>query len=218
MSNSLCQLATDYRGTIPTGGAMCETKVDGWRALWFRGIDGKARLWSRQGQPLEGASHITRRLEAIEEAAGCRLFLDGEVQVSGTLAATKAWFEAGWRKGGNAGVLHLFDGMTEAEWRSGGTDRPLHERKAWLADLFKASEPDDDEWTWAAGSKGAPTPIAVALAADEWVLDVDHLRSEAERVWISGGEGLMLKDPCAPYVRKRVKAWLKVKHRGQFKR
>jgi len=214
---ALCQLASDWLGTIPTGGLMCERKWDGWRCLRFRGIDGKARLWSRNGMPLEGASAIARRLDAIEEAAGCRLFLDGEVVVDSTLAATKAYFEGGWRRGEERGVLHLFDVMPEAEWRAGGTDMPLHERKTWLEHLVKASEPEDDGWSWAAGSKGATTPTVVRVVPDEWAFTESDVLDIVNRVWAIGGEGLMLKAAEAPYRRNRNPSWWKVKQDNAYK-
>ncbi|GAB7551592.1 hypothetical protein NRB_10900 [Novosphingobium sp. 11B] len=77
---------------------MVERKWDGWRALRFRGLDGKPRLWSRNGQPLNGADHIVHQLGLTERVAGVPLFLHGEIVVGGTLDATKRWFESGRRK------------------------------------------------------------------------------------------------------------------------
>ena len=133
---ALCQLAQDYRGNLPTGGMLFEEKIDGWRALRLAGIDGKVRLWTRNGMPIEGVSHILQRLAEMEVVAGEPMFFDGEFQVGGTLADTKAWCETRWRQGGTAGIFHAFDCMTLAEWRAGGTDRPLIERKAMLRRLF----------------------------------------------------------------------------------
>jgi hypothetical protein len=36
----LVQLLSDWRGTVPAGGLLCEEKRDGWRAARFPGIDG----------------------------------------------------------------------------------------------------------------------------------------------------------------------------------
>ncbi len=196
---------------------MCEEKIDGLRAMWFAGIDGKKRLWSRNGLPIEGTEHIHRRLHLMESAAGCDLYIDGEFQVDGTLAASKHWFEGGWRKGGNAGVFHAFDVMPLAEWRKGGCDAELYRRKAWLKQLFAASEPVDDGWTWAEGSKGAVPPIAVQIVADTWAFDTRDVLTEARRIWAAGGEGVVLKDVMTPYRRKRSDAWQKVKAENRHK-
>lgn len=215
--NSLCQLAADWRGSTPTGGMLFEEKVDGWRALRLAGIDGKVRLWTRNGMPIEGVSHILQRLAAMETAAGEPMFFDGEFQVDDTLADTKAWCETRWKQGGTAGIFHAFDCMTLAEWRAGGTDRPLIERKAMLRRLFDESEPEDDGWTWAEGSRGAPTPTAVQIVPDSWAFDAADVVSEARRVWAEKGEGLMLKDAESPYQRRRCDAWQKVKAENMHK-
>lgn len=215
MSAGLCQLAAEWRGEIPPGGLPGERKIDGFRALWVRDIAGRNGLWTRNGHPIEGVAHIAHRLEQMERAAGESLFLDGEFQVDGTLAATKDWCERGWRCGDEAGVLHLFDCMTLAEWRAGGTDRPWYERKARLVELGHVLSAE--VWEWRPGSHGRDDPHCVRIVPDEWVFDVEHLRSEAERVWATGGEGIMLKSPDAPYRRTRSAAWQKVKHRAQFK-
>ena len=205
----LCQLASDWRGDMPDGGLMAEPKMDGWRCLYFRGIDGKPRLWSRQGMPLDGADHVLHRLKLIEEAAGVELFIDGEIQVGGTLAATKDWFERGWRVGGDRGTFHAFDVLDFAGWRAGGSDVPLFERKARLARLVEAvGEP----WDWRERSRGRDDPGCVQFVPDEWAFDAADVLGIARRVWATGGEGLMLKVAEAPYRRNRSDAWAKVKH------
>lgn len=210
MSNQLCQLAQDWRGTLPPGGAMCEQKFDGFRAARFAGIDGKVRLWTRGGIPIEGVGHILYHLDRMERAAGEPLFIDGEFQVAGTLDATKRWCESGWKFGGEAGIYHVFDAMPFSAWRAGGDPTPLYQRKARLKALVEAcAEP---EWDWRPGSKGRDEgDIPVSLVEDEWVFDAADVIEAARRVWAVGGEGLMLKDAEAPYQRKRSGAWMKVK-------
>jgi ATP-dependent DNA ligase len=214
--SGLCHLASDWHGGIPAFGLMAEPKIDGWRCLFFPGTDGITRLWSRQGMPLEGADHILSRLARMQDAAGEALFIDGEIQVDGTLAATKHWFETGWRTGGDRGVFHAFDVLTYREWRAGGSDRPLYARKARLRALLDASEEADDGWTWREGSRGAEPPAAVRIVDDGWCFDAADVLAEARRVWVDGGEGLVLKDAEAPYRRKRSPAWLKVKPGGPW--
>lgn len=124
----LCQLASGWKGPLPDGGALVEQKIDGFRALYFRGHDGQPKLWTRGGHRIEGVTHILHRLGQIEQSVGQALFIDGEFQVDGTLDATKRWCERGWKVGGEAGQFFAFDCMPEAEWRAGGTDRPVVER------------------------------------------------------------------------------------------
>ena len=208
----LCQLASTWRGRVAQGGTWWEQKVDGYRALYFRGHDGKPGLWTRGGHRIEGVGHILHRLAMIERAAGCRLFIDGEFQVSGTLAATKLHCESGW-KGGDAGTFHAFDVLGEAEWQRGGSAMPLGERKARLVALVAAADAETDGWDWREGTRGRePEGPSVTVLAHGWALDEDEVREQADRVWAAGGEGLMLKDGFGPYVRRRDAGWAKVKH------
>lgn len=191
-----------------------EVKIDGWRCLYFRGIDGQPRLWSRNGMPLEGADHILHRLRLIEEAAGEAIMLDGEIQVDGTLAATKSWFERGWKRGGEAGVLHLFDAMPLSAWRAGGWERPLLERKEWLRTIVGAV---NEPWDWRPRSAGRDDLECVQVMADTWIFGEAHAIEEAQSVWAAGGEGIVLKDPASPYQRLRCDAWLKCKQENMSK-
>lgn len=212
----LCQLAGEWKGSMPLGGMLVEQKHDGFRCLWFRGHDGKPRLWTRNGMPIEGCAHIAWRLSQMEEAAGRPLFIDGELVVDGTLAATKHWVETGWRAGGEKGTLYAFDVLDEAEWRAGGTDRPLIERKKALSGLFGATV---DDWEWRPGSRGRDEALPpVVILPDSWCFTPADVVAEARRVWAAGGEGLMLKDALSPYQRNRSDAWLKVKADNKWMR
>lgn len=214
----LCQLAGDWTGTMPPAGLAVEEKIDGWRALYTRGLDGVPRLYTRNGQTIPGAEHILYRLAEFEQAAGAPLFIDGEFQVGGTLDATKRWCESEWRMGGTAGVFYAFDVMPFADWQRGGWARPWQERKRLLVDLSKQVN-QAPAWDWRPGSFGAdehrPT---VGILMEAWAFDALDLAELAAHVWARGGEGLMLKDPSAPYLRQRNRNWLKLKRREQFAR
>lgn len=211
--NSLCQLATDWRGDLPNGGVMAEAKIDGWRCLWLTGIDGKPRLFTRQGHLIEGASHIAYRLSLMEREAGEPMVFDGEFQVGGSLAATKVWCERGWKVGREEGTLYLFDCLTMAEWRAGGSDMPLYTRKARLHNLARAVDEDETlSWEFRPGSRGDEHwRNSCPILPDNWLSDAGEVLVEAQRVWAAGDEGLMLKDAEAPYRRNRNASWLKVK-------
>lgn len=217
---SLCQLARDWRGEMPVAGYAVEEKVDGWRALYFRGLDGKPGLWTRNGMPINGAGHILHRLGLLERVAGQPLFLDGEFQVGGTLADTKAWCERGWKSGGEAGLFHAFDVVPIVNWERGGWEWPMQRRKEWLASLMRQAAADASlQWEWREGSRGRDDGReAVRLVEHGWAFGVDDIGEAAASVWEREGEGIMLKDPDAPYVRARSSAWLKVKAVEQFTR
>lgn len=217
MTDHLCQLAGDWTGTVPETGIMAEVKADGFRALRFPGIDGKVRLWTRNGHVIEGTGHILHRLALMERAAGEPMMFDGEFILpdagAGTLHATKEWCERGWKQGGEAGALYLFDAMPLREWRAGGSPVPLARRKARLVALAAAVDADPlASWEWREGSRGrdeGATPVRVA--EHRMVHGVRGALELARGVWAAGGEGLMLKDPASPYRRKRSDDWRKVK-------
>lgn len=149
----------------------------------------------------------------MARAAGVPFMFDGEFQVGGTLDATKQWCERGWKSGGNAGTLYLFDAMPLVDWERGRCEVPWIERKARLRAIAAAADADPLSWEWALRSRG-DTPGSVEILDDVWLFTADDVRDEANRIWARGGEGLMLKDPEAPYTRARSDSWLKVKKDG----
>lgn len=211
---SLCQLSGRWDGkSVPAGGCFAQEKIDGYRALYFRGLDGQPNLWTRNGFVIEGVGHILHRLAMIEHAAGCHLMLDGEFQVGGTLAATKAWCEREWKHGGEAGTFHLFDALPFADWQRGGTSTPLHVRKQMLAGYVRAADATPLSWEWREGTHGRePDEPAVVMVEDHWCNDAGDVLDLANRVWAAGGEGVMIKDAFAPYQRNRNDHWRKVKN------
>ena len=217
--NELCQLVGTYRGEFPADGQqVVQQKIDGFRCLYFAGIDGVKRLWSRNGIPLNGLAHILARCRAMEEAAGCDLFLDGEFQVSGTLLATKAWCERAWKLGGCNGTFFAFDCLSFADWQRGGTDQPWLERQERLHELVAATEDIPREPSWASGASGEPVPERYVQAlSGELILSHAGVVRAAEEVWAAGGEGLVLKRIDSPYRRNRTSDWLKVKQEQKWR-
>ena len=210
----LCQLSGRWTGVLPEGGAMCERKYDGWRALFFRGLDRQPGLWTRSGILLLGAGHIRARLLEIEEALGGPHFVDGELVVGGSLAATKLHCESGWRSG-DAGTFHAFDCVPMVDWERGQCDTPLFERKAALARAIASTAPDAAAWEWSAGTRGAGHGVdLVELVTDTWAFTAADVEGEAQRGWAVGHEGIVIKRADAPYVRGRSDAWLKLKRPG----
>ena len=209
--SSLCQLATDFTGTLPSGGAMVERKWDGWRAIYLPDHTGRKRLFTRNGMAIEGVEHILYQLARMEKAAGVPTVFDGEFVVGDSLAMTKAWCERGWKGGGTAGMLHVFDCLPYAQWERGGSSKPLIERKADLREC--AGIAGADSWEWRPRSYGADEGApAVRVVEDGWAFDAQDVLTEAQRVWSAGGEGVMAKNAEAPYCRNRNGSWLKVKH------
>lgn len=217
--SGLCQLASEWTGASLPVVSVAELKVDGWRALYLRDWEGRARLYTRNGYRIEGVDHILHELDAWERHAGCQMFLDGEFVVDrggDTLLSTKQWCETGWRQGGNAGTFHLFDGFPLDQWQAGGSDAPWIERKRRLEALALSVASDEDHaWTWRPRSFGqGEGESPVRLVEHRQVFTAQCVVDHAQEIWNAGGEGVMVKDAEAPYQRNRCRTWLKVK-RGQ---
>ncbi len=207
----LFQLAGRWDGAMPEGGALAELKHDGFRCGFFPGLDRQPGLWTRNGMSMPGASHILTRLLEIEAAMGGHWMIDGEFVVDGTLAATKAHYDRGWRLG-DAGIFHAFDAVPLVDWQCGYCEIPLFERKAALARAIEATAPDASTWEWREGSHGAMHGVdPVEFVTDLWLLDAADVEAEARRVWALEHEGLVIKRANAPYVRARSNDWRKVK-------
>lgn len=215
----LAQLAGDWRGTVLPHGMMLEEKKDGWRGLVFQGIDGITRMFTRNGQFIEGTAHILYLLSHMERLAGEPMVWDGEFQVDGNLDATKRWAESGWKQGGEAGHFYLFDGLPLSAWKRGGDPTPLYQRKARLQALYRAVIEDEAlAWEFRPGSRGDDGWLrSVSVLPDTWVFNAQGAISEASRIWAENGEGVMLKDAEAGYVRGRNSNYQKIKRENSHK-
>lgn len=205
----LVQLAGEWRGGLPDGGAMVEEKRDGVRAHYIGGT-----LRTREGIEIGGVGHILHRLAGIERAYGQPLMFDGEFIAPGGYQATLRHIGQGLRAP-EGGTLHLFDILHAEEWRENDCDRPLYERKAMLTSLVRIQCDDDDGWTWRAGTHGKePDGPAVAIIPDVWCATQAEVEQMAAEIWARGGEGVMLKDAESIYRRERSNAWRKYKKMG----
>lgn len=211
----LCMLAGRWAGVMPgPAGALIERKHDGFRCLFFPGLDRRPGLWTRNGMPMPGASHILARLLEIEAAMGGSWMIDGELVVDGTLAATKAHYDRGWRSA-DAGIFHAFDAVPLSDWQQGHCDMPLVERKAALARAIDATAPDSSAWEWREGSRGAAHGVdPVEIVDHTWARDAAEVEAAARAAWAAGHEGVMVKRADAPYTRARSHDWLKLKQPG----
>jgi ATP-dependent DNA ligase len=162
-----------------------EEKIDGIRMLW---IDGA--IVTRKGEPLACAEHLRSELERLQHRFGVPMVFDGEYQEAGGFLATLKAF----REGEGCGRFHLFDAVPLQHWRAGSWSRPLSERRGLMEMAL-------DDWT----------PKSIVLSPQRSIVENEDLMRLAQWFWDRGGEGMVLKDASAPYVRGRRPTWLKVK-------
>lgn len=184
----LCQLVTDYAPRLDwSGPAWIEAKHDGIRALW---IDGE--LVTRNGIPIAATAHWWPMFRRMEERAGQRLVIDGEWIEPGGFDATRRAFQAGGKVAA-VGRVYVWDAMPYSVWESGTDERPQRERRAALMGLLH--------------DEGEP----IRRCPGRLVERIGKAQDAARYVWAQGGEGVVVKNPAAPYIRARTPDWLRIK-------
>jgi DNA ligase 1 len=197
-----CQLAHDGANheSKVSGQKLVEVKLDGVRVITIVYPSGHVDQYSRNGKELVNFEHIKRQFAKHARLLKVPMVFDGEVMSSSfqdlmrqvhrksDVAATDA-------------VLHLFDILTLDDFQRGRSDVPQAERSDALRVWYN--------------------PIAdhvpnIAILAHEFVdLDTEPgqilFQTINQRAIAGGYEGIMIKDPVAPYECRRSTAWLKQK-------
>lgn len=166
-----------------------ERKYDGVRCVIVN--DGRCvGTYSRSGNGLASG-----RLAAHEIWQRARPGVyDGEL-VGASLPITLSAIKRGdpWRL-----RFKVFDYLTLDEWATGRSDRPLMERRVALTDLIPRP--------------GLGLDSVVDVVQGQMIHAADDLAFETARALDRGWEGLVAKDPKAPYLcGERSWGWLKIK-------
>jgi DNA ligase-1 len=201
-----CQLAHDSANheSKVVGKKYIEVKLDGVRVITIVRSDGRVDMFSRNGKELVNFPHITEQISNVIKTHGSSnnmdVVLDGEIMSSSfqdlmTQVHRKSDVKA------NDAILNLFDVIPLADFEQGFWDKRQEDRSAMV-------------YYWHKTYKDMLPNVAVI---GHELVDLD---STEGKVWykeinakaIAGGyEGIMLKDPEAPYECKRSVAWLKLK-------
>lgn len=199
-----CQLAHDganHEAKI-TGKKYIEVKLDGVRVLTIVYPDGRVDQFSRNGKPLVNFEHITKQISDVvkQDPPPYPIVLDGEVMSASFQDLMKQVHRKDNVEASDA-VLHLFDFLPLEDFNKGIWNTDQETRSLYVYEWqkkHKASLPN------------------VAVVGHELVdLDTEEGKArftEINKTAIDGGyEGIMIKDPQAPYELKRSTAWLKQK-------
>jgi DNA ligase-1 len=201
-----CQLAHDsanHEGKV-TGKKLIEVKLDGVRVITIVRGDGRVDMFSRNGKELVNFPHIVEQIGNVVKTKGTDknkdVVLDGEVMSSSFQDLMKQVHRKSDIQSEDA-VLNLFDVIPLEDFEKGiwNTDQTTRSQmvKHWV-ETYQDMLPN------------------VTYVANELV-DLDTKEGqkrfkEINQKAIDGGyEGIMIKDPKAPYECKRTASWLKLK-------
>jgi len=197
-----CQLAHDSANHEEkvTGNKLIEVKLDGVRVITIVYPDGRVDQFSRNGKELLNFEHIRNQFLQVCSDLGQPWIFDGEVMSSSFQDLMKQVHRKENVAAGDA-VLHLFDMLPLSDFEQGRWDRSQQERSEMLVMWYENNH--------------AKLPNVRIL--EQELVDLDsqsgqQLFKDINKQAIEGGyEGIMIKDPQAPYECKRTVSWLKLK-------
>lgn len=198
-----CQLSHDSANheSKLTGKKIVERKLDGVRCLTV--IDFEQRTvtqYTRNGKVLENFKHITDYLENHIDTFGRSYVLDGEI-MSGSFQDLMKQVHRKDNVNASDAHLNLFDIVPLVEFKQGKSVMGQRRRSAFLRENFQKIFDDSG--------------FINIVPQREFDLDVftdeiefrDYMKEMIE----AGYEGVMIKEPNAPYECKRTTSWLKMK-------
>ena len=190
------------------GKKQVEVKLDGVRVITIiqgdtsHGNFSRVEMFSRNGKQFHNFGHIISEIEEVikDNPPPYDLVLDGEVMSANFQDLMK---QVHRKSGGVAkdAVLHLFDMCPLSEFQKGIWDKPQSFRsqavKAWV-DQHRSILKHVQTLDW------EDVNLDTQEGQDRFV--------ELNKAAVDGGyEGVMIKDPEAPYECKRTHSWLKAK-------
>jgi DNA ligase-1 len=199
-----CQLAHDganHEGKIK-GKKIIESKLDGVRVLTLVWPNGKVQQFSRNGKELFNFEHVKKQFAAGAKYLDQPYVFDGEIMSKSfqdlmTQVHRKTSVEAG------DAVLYLFDMLPLSAFEKGIYTVSQLERSATLKEWYE--------------QQVFMQLLDNVRVVEQELVNLDSPSGRARFKEINqfaidaGFEGIMLKDPDAPYELKRSVAWLKQK-------
>ena len=201
-----CQLAHDSANheTKVSGKKLIEVKLDGVRVITIVRSDGRVDMFSRNGKELNNFPHIVEQISKVVQQKGSSknmdLVLDGEIMSSSFQDLMKQVHRKDNVEAGDA-ILNLFDVLPLADFEKGIYNKDQTTRSSMVKFWVEQNQEQLPNVTYVANE----------------LVDLDTAKGQARFKMINtqavagGYEGIMIKDPDAPYECKRSVAWLKLK-------
>jgi DNA ligase-1 len=197
-----CQLAHDSANheSKVAGKKFIEVKLDGVRVITIVHPDGRVNMFSRNGKEFVNFPHIAEQFAAIADTLLEPWVFDGEIMSSSFQDLMKQVHRKSDVQSEDA-VLHLFDCIPLVHFEKGQWNATQEFRSNHLKEFMEHHQ--------------AALPNVTMVGQELVDLDSEAGQSkykEINALAIEGGyEGIMIKDPEAPYECKRSHAWLKLK-------
>ena len=201
-----CQLAHDSANheSKVSGKKLIEVKLDGVRVITIVRNDGRVDMFSRNGKELLNFPHIAQQISNVIQLKGSSksmdVVLDGEIMSSSFQDLMKQVHRKDNVEAGDA-VLHLFDVLPLEDFEKGIYNKDQETRSEMVKFWVETNQHLIPNVTYVANE----------------LIDLDTTKGQARFKMINtqavagGYEGIMIKDPEAPYECKRSVSWLKLK-------
>jgi DNA ligase-1 len=183
-----------------TGVRLIEPKLDGVRCITIVNYEARTVVqYTRNGKILENFSHISDSLLANIDDLGRSFVLDGEVVSSSFQSLMKQVHRKDDVKAQDARLM-LFDIIPLSEFQKGKSVMGQKRRTA----LLKTLKPIFDK------CENIDVINQIEIDLNSYVGELQFKEFNKEAIE-NGFEGIMIKDPNAPYECKRSTSWLKQK-------
>ena len=199
-----CQLAhdsTNHESKVK-GKKLVEVKLDGVRVITIVYPDGHVDQFSRNGKELVNFPHVKEQFSTIAKDFDEPYVFDGEI-MSNSFQDLMKQVHRKSDVNANDAVLYVFDMLPLVDFEKGIWKVSQQERTDMLRNWYYENE------------LFLTMPNVRVLEQELVDLDTKQGKTDFKRInqkAISGGyEGIMIKDPNAPYECKRSTAWLKLK-------
>jgi len=206
-----CQLAKDgadeANAKKVAGVKMLDIKLDGVRLLTF--VDKEARTvtqYTRNGKVNDNFTHIRGIFEAIMDELPCSMVFDGEI-TGKNFQELMTQVNRSEKVATEDTKLALFDMLPVADFKAGRCKMPQKDRHTAMVGFFNSSQAIMGTLQYGKAVYVVPK-LTVDLRTPEGQKAFKEFNREAVE---AGYEGIMVKDPEAPYETKRTFAWLKIK-------
>lgn len=201
-----CQLAMDgadeKHAKKLVGKKYLDIKLDGVRLLSFLDKTTAVTQYTRNGKQNENFTEIVAALELVKKELPASFVLDGEVVSTSFQDLMTQIGRKGSTKDTSSARLALFDMIPLRDFNSGKCDISQADRHKLLAEIAPLLQEKTN------GLVYVVPKVPVDLDTPEGQDDFKNFNKEAIE---AGYEGVMIKDPRAPYETKRTASWLKVK-------